>query len=387
MTARRLARAVLAAALVAAVACGSDDATDSSATTTTSTAATSSTTVETTTTTVVEDTAVWPSVPDTPRPADPVEAARRFATEFLGFVDPVVGTFQAGDSRSGEVAIRPRATGPVTTILLRQLSGQTTWSVLGAATEDIELTSPAAGDEVTSPLRLEGRARAFEGTVDVELRADGTREPVAASYVTGGGDVMRPFTGSIDFARPATSHGALVLFTRSMENGEIWTASVVRIAFGGSTGSACPTPPAATAGAGEMLVTVFFTCPGAKGDDTLVAVERAMPASVGVLRAALDALVAGPGETGLTSWFSPATASVVRSVDIDDGHAVVDFVDELRTLIPNASASAGSAMLLSQLDATVFHLPSVRTVEYRMGGSCQDFAEWLQLSCEVRPRP
>jgi hypothetical protein len=77
---------------------------------------------------------------------------------------------------------------------------------------------------------------------------------------------------------------------------------------------------------------------------------------------------------------------MVKSVDIDDGHAVVDFYD-MRSVIPNASSSAGSALLLSQLDATAFRLPTVTTVTYRINGSCTTFFEWLQGSCEERSRP
>jgi hypothetical protein len=63
----------------------------------------------------------------------------------------------------------------------------------------------------------------------------------------------------------------------------------------------------------------------------------------------------------------------------------VNFRD-LRPVIPNASTSAGSQILLRELDATVFQFPSVRSVEYRINGSCAAFFEWLQLACAVRSR-
>ena len=213
--------------------------------------------------------------------------------------------------------------------------------------------------------------------------ADGAAEPIGTGFVTGGGDELRPFEGSIDRRPTEVARGALVLFTRSMEDGAVWSAAVVRIAFAGDELAVCAPPLAPAVGDGEMLVTVYFTC---RDTDELVAVQRAVPSSRGVLRASLDALVAGPGDTGLISWFSSATASIVRSVDIDAGHAVVDFVD-LRPVIPNASASAGSALLLTQLDATVFAIRSIRSVEYRMDGSCEEFGEWVQIGCTVQPRP
>lgn len=107
------------------------------------------------------------------------------------------------------------------------------------------------------------------------------------------------------------------------------------------------------------------------------------------LREALEDLVRGPaeGDAGETSsWFSAETADVIRSVAVDSaGHAVVDFRD-LRPLIPNASSSAGSAALLNELNATVFQFTGIRSVEYRMDGSCDRFWEWLQYGCQTVTR-
>lgn len=101
------------------------------------------------------------------------------------------------------------------------------------------------------------------------------------------------------------------------------------------------------------------------------------------LRAALARLVRGQAADSAT-WFSARTADIVRSVDVDlDGHAVVDFVD-LRPLIPNASSSAGSELLLRQVNATVFSVEGVTSVEYRMAGSCALLGEWLQYGTCLR---
>ena len=56
-------------------------------------------------------------------------------------------------------------------------------------------------------------------------------------------------------------------------------------------------------------------------------------------------------------------------------------------LIPNATSSAGSEQLLSSLDSTVFRVPNVTAVEYRLNGSCDAFWEWLQRGCTVVRRP
>jgi hypothetical protein len=225
---------VILAAVLVVVGSDSDDDDGGSATTTTSTTSTTSTTTapsSTTTAAVPPGAALWPAPGSSVRYATPEDAARTFATDFLRFERPVVEAYRAGDARSGEVPIRPRASGPVTTILVRQLSG-TDWSVLGATTERIEVTAPTAGQTITSPVRVTGRAHAFEGNVEVSVRADGRAEPVGKGFVTGGGDEMRPFEGSIAFGAPTARFGALVFFTTSAENGQVWEATVVRVAFG-----------------------------------------------------------------------------------------------------------------------------------------------------------
>jgi hypothetical protein len=64
----------------------------------------------------------------------------------------------------------------------------------------------------------------------------------------------------------------------------------------------------------------------------------------------------------------------------------VDFED-LRALIPNASSSAGSALLLEELNTAVFSVEGVRSVDYLIEGSCDRFWEWLQYGCQTIDRP
>ena len=174
-------------------------------------------------------TAVWPVRSSDVRYDDPVRAARGFAVDFVGFNSPVVGAFQQGDSRSGEVATRPTANGPVTTVFVRQL-GDGNWWVLGAATEQIRLDAPATGELVSSPMHLTGAAQTFEGHVTVTLREDDIAAPLASGYVTGRMDEMGPFQGDLTFARnPVQRYGALLLTTESAQNGELWQASVIRV--------------------------------------------------------------------------------------------------------------------------------------------------------------
>lgn len=217
-----------------------DSVTSSSASTTESSTTSSATTTSTapTTTTVLDpDTyrsAAWPWVDSATRFTDPVEAARSFAVDFIGFTDPIVGDFQQGDSRSGEVEIRPEASGPVTVVFVRQLGSDDTWWILGSATENITLTEPTAMSEVESPLTVAGTVLAFEGHVDIALRADGVTLPLVETFATGGGDVPRPFETTVEWSGTDSGGGALVLTTASAEDGRIWEAAVTRLLFNGT---------------------------------------------------------------------------------------------------------------------------------------------------------
>ena len=175
-------------------------------------------------------TAVWPTASSTTRYTTPVAAATGFATDFVGFVDPVVGEFRAGDSRSGEVPVKPNATGPETTVLVRQLGNDSTWWVLGASTPNIQVASPAALATISSPVALHGTSTAFEATVDVEIRADGAAQPVGKGFVMGGANgQMGPFDGSLTFSAPAATGGAVVFSTHSAETGHVTEATVIRV--------------------------------------------------------------------------------------------------------------------------------------------------------------
>ena len=162
--------------------------------------------------------------------------------------------------------------------------------------------------------------------------------------------------------------------------------------------SATPTPAQAMVGCTEPTIPpeapvyAFFSCADGEPSDVKPVARQAQAADpLSRLDAAMIALVGGPTEgeraAGYISWFSEETELAFNSVTLDDdGLAIVDLAD-IRQVIPNASTSAGSEMLLAQLNATAFQIDEVTAVEYRIDGSCDDFWEWVQRSCEVVRRP
>ena len=140
------------------------------------------------------------------------------------------------------------------------------------------------------------------------------------------------------------------------------------------------------AAAGSRRVSIYAPR-GASGSCSRVLPLPRVVSAPAVLSGALRALLAGPTraerERGYGGWFSPATASHLRSVRIRAGIAYVDFRSFVR-VIPNASSSCGSALLLAQLDRTAMQFPTVKRTVYSFDGSRTAFYEWLQRSAPER---
>jgi Immunoglobulin-like domain of bacterial spore germination len=244
--ARRSLVAVLVAVALAAIMAlvvlddDGDDVATTPSTGATTTAETSITMMEPTTTTsppsaAISDaeaaTVVWPEPTSELRFDDPMAAVASFAEELVGFQDPVYGEYLAGDSRSGEVEVRAVATGPATTVLVRQLSDDMWW-ILGAVTSDIELDDPIAGQAIDDPLVLAGRGRAFEGTIQVSIYQRGVTRPLGEGFVTaGGGPDLDAFADEVTWQNPGGGWGSVVLYTTSAENGQVWQAVALPVGF------------------------------------------------------------------------------------------------------------------------------------------------------------
>jgi spore germination protein GerM len=98
-----------------------------------------------------------------------------------------------------------------------------------------------------------------------------------------------------------------------------------------------------------------------------------------------------PAEREASYWssFSAETAGALLSVTYleDTQGLILDFTEAI--LVNNASTSTGDQFFLGELLANAFQFEEVRSVEFRVNGSCEAFWEFLQAGpiCNVSDRP
>lgn len=219
-------------------------------------------------------------------------------------------------------------------------------------------------------------ARELDGYGDAAGPVRGCRHTRRSAAGWPGGDVGSAARAARGRFRAAA---ALVLALALAAGGCGQTDREPAPAAGGDTAGADASPPAADPAA--VTVSVYFT-----RDERPAPVTRDVPADA-PLRGALEQLLQGPTAeeraAGLFSFFSPETAGMLRSVHLDErGRATIDFAD-FRMVIPNASTSAGSAILLGELHATILQFPGVLEADYRIEGSCELFWNFLQRDCGI----
>jgi hypothetical protein len=172
-----------------------------------------------------------------------VDSAIATATSFLrrevGMTTPVASNFRWTGKRTAKLDVRSRIVdaggranmSQVTVVSLERLSK--VWYVTGTSTKTIVVSRPGPLDRIASPVRVSGKALAFEGNVRVTVTEDryGKDVVLGAGNVLGRGDEIGPFAGSISFRRPAGSTGSIIFTEPSAIDGTPVNATVVRVRF------------------------------------------------------------------------------------------------------------------------------------------------------------
>jgi hypothetical protein len=82
---------------------------------------------------------------------------------------------------------------------------------------------------------VRGTSTAFEAQVDWEVREEGQtagRKLGEGFFMGGSNGEFGPFDAQLAFSAPTRPNGAIVLFTRSAEDGSVQEATVVPVTFG-----------------------------------------------------------------------------------------------------------------------------------------------------------
>ena len=171
--------------------------------------------------------------PDT---KEAVSTAVAFMRREVGMADPVAGPFRWTGTRAGQVDIRARipgdanpSRGPVTTVSLQRLTR--VWYVLGVSTPAFEWSAP--GPRIRSPA---GYMADIGSQVDDRVRVRVTQDRYGIDIELGGAEVARrqdsPYVdGQVAFRHPTAATGSVVFTRASGHNGEVTSATVVRIRF------------------------------------------------------------------------------------------------------------------------------------------------------------
>jgi hypothetical protein len=116
-------------------------------------------------------------------------------------------------------------------------------------------------------------------------------------------------------------------------------------------------------------------------------VTRKVPHTSATAAAALDQLFRGPTEeekvAGMRDfWITEDTAHNLKRVFIKNGVAYLDWED-IRSVIPNASTSCGSAAFFAPIEDTLKQFPTVTKVIHAINGQPSVFYEWIQMGCSA----
>jgi len=234
---------------------------------------------------------------------------------------------------------------------------------------DIIVTTPKQGQIITSPLTLTGQARGswfFEANAPVTL-LDDQGKVIAQSRVEAIGKWMTTnfvaFQGQLEYSSNATSSGTLI-FNNDNPSGLPEKSKEFKL-------------PVIISPTVTMKVKVFFS--NNKLDPQITCykvfpVEREIPKTPAVARAALEELLAGPTEQekaqGYLTSINPGV--IIQKLEIIQGVAKVDFDETLEKAV---GGSCRVTAIRSQIEQTLEQFPTVEQEVISINGRTEDILQ------------
>lgn len=228
---------------------------------------------------------------------------------------------------------------------------------------------PKPNEIISSPLEIKGKARGswyFEASFPIKL-IDENGGIIAQTIAQAKSDWMTnelvPFEATLDFEAPISGKGFLVL-EKDNPSGLSENAEEIKI-------------PVRFAEVETMKVKVYFN--NEKMDpefscNKVFAIEREIPKTQAVARAALEELLKGLTETEISEgFFTSINPSVkIQSLVIENGTAKVDFYEQLEFQV---GGSCRVAAIRSQITETLKQFPTVKNVIISINGRTEDILQ------------
>jgi spore germination protein GerM len=236
-------------------------------------------------------------------------------------------------------------------------------------TGEISVATPRPNQIINSPLIVEGSAIGnwyFEASFPIEL-IDGQGKILGQSHVQAQSDWMTenlvPFKGEINYQAAATTTGKLVL-KNDNPSGLPQNEKKFEI-------------PVVISPSQTMVVKAFFSNNNFDPEvscNKVFAVERPVPKTTTVARAALEQLLAGLSEQEKTQgYFTSINPGVlIQKLTIVDGIAKVDFNQALENAV---GGSCRVSAIRAQITETLKQFSTVKDVVISINGRIEDILQ------------
>lgn len=230
---------------------------------------------------------------------------------------------------------------------------------------NIVVFSPQEGDEVGLPLKVQGKARVFEGTVNLRLKEKDGEVLVEDITMAKSPEMGQfgPFEKELLYSQPAKAEGILEVFQISAKDGSEIDKVVIPIRFKTVE---------------SLTIKVFFS--NSKEDpqglycDEVYQTQRRIPKTQAVARAALNELLKGPTITeqnqGFFTSLNPGVK--IQSLTIENGVAKVDFDEQLEFRV---GGSCRVFAIRAQIIETLKQFPTIDDVIISINGRTEDILQ------------
>jgi len=110
--------------------------------------------------------------------------------------------------------------------------------------------------------------------------------------------------------------------------------------------------------------------------------NRTIPKTTAPARAALDELFKGTTDEekakGFWAFDRESTTGVVKSLNVKNGAAYLNFTKRAFETLGTATTSCGGAFF-AMVENTLTQFPTIKKVYYAVEGNTNDFYEWVQV--------